>query len=172
MCTGKADPQQLYMGGKLKIAGNVMASMKLNFLKKIEPASVLAAMRARTSAAPSAAAPSAAAAAPAAPKTAQAPAVADRAAGKLSASKTDAAAVQLRVREPDSAWVLTLGPQGATLAAGEADKPSATVTLSDDDLAALARGQATARSLYQHGKLRVDGDARAAHHLSLLEGVL
>ncbi|MBL9107402.1 MAG: SDR family NAD(P)-dependent oxidoreductase [Myxococcales bacterium] len=172
MCTGKADPQQLYMGGKLKIAGNVMASMKLNFLKKIEPESVLAAMRARTSAAPSAAAPSAAAAAPAAPKTAQAPAVADRAAGKLSASKTDAAAVQLRVREPESAWVLTLGPQGATLAAGEADKPSATVTLSDDDLAALARGQVTARSLYQHGKLRVDGDARAAHHLSLLEGVL
>src|SRR5690606_33934425 len=48
MCTGKADPQKLYFGGKLKISGNVMASQKLTFLSKIDPAWVVEAMRART----------------------------------------------------------------------------------------------------------------------------
>ena len=38
MCTGKADAQKLYFGGKLKISGNVMASQKLDFLKKIDAA--------------------------------------------------------------------------------------------------------------------------------------
>ncbi|MBL0197125.1 MAG: SCP2 sterol-binding domain-containing protein [Myxococcales bacterium] len=38
MTSGKADPQKLYFGGKLKISGNVMASQKLTFLKKIDPA--------------------------------------------------------------------------------------------------------------------------------------
>src|SRR5690606_34698284 len=47
MCTGKADAQQLYFGGKLKISGDVMASQKLSFLKKLDPALVTAAMEAR-----------------------------------------------------------------------------------------------------------------------------
>ena len=37
MVAGKADPQKLYFGGKLKISGDVMASQKLMFLKKIDP---------------------------------------------------------------------------------------------------------------------------------------
>ena len=36
MVTGKADPMKLFQGGKLKITGNVMASQKLDFLKKID----------------------------------------------------------------------------------------------------------------------------------------
>ena len=47
MCTGKADPQQLFTGGKLKIGGNLMASMKLGFLKKLDPELVMHAMRGR-----------------------------------------------------------------------------------------------------------------------------
>jgi 3-hydroxyacyl-CoA dehydrogenase/3a,7a,12a-trihydroxy-5b-cholest-24-enoyl-CoA hydratase len=170
MTSGKADPQQLYMGGKLKISGNVMASMKLGFLKKLDmnaAKAAIAAVRAQGAAKPAAATTTTA------PKIAQAPAIADRLASKLAATKSDATVnVQLRIREPDSAWALTLGPQGGSLTAGEADEPSATITIADDDLAALARGQATAQALYQRGKLRVDGDALAAHHLSLVEGVL
>ncbi len=170
MTSGKADPQQLYMGGKLKITGNVMASMKLGFLKKLDmnaAKAAIAAHRAKGAAAPTTTA------APAAPKTAQAPAIADRLTSKLAETKPSAAiTVQLNVREPNSAWTIALGPQGSSITAGEADKPAATLTISDDDLTALARGQVTAQSLYQHGKLRVDGDARAAHHLSLAEGVL
>ncbi|MFS8071085.1 MAG: SDR family NAD(P)-dependent oxidoreductase, partial [Byssovorax sp.] len=37
MTSGAADPQKLYFAGKLKIGGNVMASQKLTFLKKVEP---------------------------------------------------------------------------------------------------------------------------------------
>src|SRR4051812_1221458 len=38
LVAGKADAQKLYFGGKLKISGDVMASQKLMFLKKIDPA--------------------------------------------------------------------------------------------------------------------------------------
>src|SRR5690606_15374578 len=62
MCAGKADAQKLYMGGKLKIAGNLMASTKLGFLTKLDPALVMAAARARAGAGGGAAA-----AAPASP---------------------------------------------------------------------------------------------------------
>src|SRR5579859_6939322 len=38
MTGGKADPMKLYMGGKLKITGDLMASQKLSFLQKIDQA--------------------------------------------------------------------------------------------------------------------------------------
>ncbi|MDR3417051.1 MAG: SDR family NAD(P)-dependent oxidoreductase, partial [Nevskia sp.] len=37
MSTGKADPNKLYFGGKMKVGGNVMASQKLAFLQKMDP---------------------------------------------------------------------------------------------------------------------------------------
>jgi 3-hydroxyacyl-CoA dehydrogenase/3a,7a,12a-trihydroxy-5b-cholest-24-enoyl-CoA hydratase len=37
LTAGKADAQKLYFGGKLKISGDIMASQKLMFLKKIDP---------------------------------------------------------------------------------------------------------------------------------------
>ena len=40
--------------------------------------------------------------------------------------------------------------------------------LSDEHLAALAAGTATAQRLYQRGELRVDGDVRLAHRLAIL----
>jgi 3-hydroxyacyl-CoA dehydrogenase/3a,7a,12a-trihydroxy-5b-cholest-24-enoyl-CoA hydratase len=40
MASGKADPMQLYTSKKLKISGDIMASQKLNFLKKIDPSKV------------------------------------------------------------------------------------------------------------------------------------
>ena len=45
MCTGKADAMKLFFGGKLKISGDVMASQKLGFLKKITPEMVIAEMK-------------------------------------------------------------------------------------------------------------------------------
>ena len=173
MTSGKADPQQLYMGGQLKIAGNVMASTKLGFLKKIDMKAAQAAVAAHRAKAGAGATAPAATTTATAPRAAQAPAIADRLASKLAGAKLDpAVTLQLRVTEPDSAWVLALGPAGGSLTAGEAERPAATATLRDEDLAALARGKATAQSLFQRGLLRVDGDARVAHHLSLVEGSL
>ena len=170
MTSGKADPQQLYMGGQLKIAGNVMASTKLGFLKKIDmkaAQAAIAANRAKGSAAPTITA------APVAPRAAQAPAIAERLASKLAAAKSDTpVSLALRVEDPASEWSLTLGPQGGAITTGAADKPVATITIHDDDLAALAHGKTTTQKLFQQGKLRVDGDVLAAHHISLVEGAL
>ena len=72
MSSGAVDPQKLYFSGKLKISGNVMASQKLMFLKKVDPAqakdAVMAARKAKGGSAP------AAAPAPATPAAAASPA--------------------------------------------------------------------------------------------------
>ncbi len=44
MTSGKADAMKLYMGGKLKISGDVMASQKLSFLQKVDPKQALEAI--------------------------------------------------------------------------------------------------------------------------------
>jgi 3-hydroxyacyl-CoA dehydrogenase/3a,7a,12a-trihydroxy-5b-cholest-24-enoyl-CoA hydratase len=44
------------------------------------------------------------------------------------------------------------------------------LTIADADLPALAAGNL--RALYQHGKLRIDGDISVAHRLGFLKGVL
>lgn len=161
MTTGKADPQKLFGEGKLKIGGDLMASMKLGFLKKIDMSKV------KPGSAPKAAAPAAAAAAP---KAAQAPAVLDQAAAKLAALKSDPeVTIALRVKNPDAAFFLQVGPQGGKLVDKAAGPATATITVADEDLAALAQGKAKLVTLYQRGKLRVDGDVAAAHLLAALE---
>jgi 3-hydroxyacyl-CoA dehydrogenase/3a,7a,12a-trihydroxy-5b-cholest-24-enoyl-CoA hydratase len=47
---------------------------------------------------------------------------------------------------------------------------TATLTISDADLPALATGNV--KSLYQHGKLKVDGDVTVAHRLGFLKGLI
>ncbi len=176
MTSGKADPQQLFMGGQLKIAGNVMASTKLGFLKKIDmkaAQAAIAANRNKDSSAVAGGGKHGGSSQNPPDRSAQAPALAEKLAGKLAAVKLDqAVTLQLRIKDPASAWVLTLGPDGGSITAGEATTPGATLTLADADLLALAQGKASAQSLFQRGLLRVDGDARLAHHLSLLAGAL
>jgi (3R)-3-hydroxyacyl-CoA dehydrogenase / 3a,7a,12a-trihydroxy-5b-cholest-24-enoyl-CoA hydratase / enoyl-CoA hydratase 2 len=46
------------------------------------------------------------------------------------------------------------------------------LTLEDGDLAAIAKTPDAARGLYQRGKLRVDGEVRAAHRLGFLKGLV
>jgi len=43
------------------------------------------------------------------------------------------------------------------------------LTIKDADLAGLSAGNA--KSLYQHGQLRVDGDVSVAHRLGFLKGL-
>src|SRR5204863_7760027 len=66
MTSGKADAMKLFSTGKLKISGNVMASQKLEFLRKLDPkraAEVVARLRGGAAPAAQAAAPAQAAAA-------------------------------------------------------------------------------------------------------------
>ena len=54
---------------------------------------------------------------------------------------------------------------------GARNGAEATITLTDEDLEALASGKADARDLFQRGRLRVDGDVHFAQRLSFLKGL-
>lgn len=73
--------------------------------------------------------------------------------------------------EPDARWVVDARSSPAKVAEGDAPDATATLTLRDEDLAELARG-GSAQSLFQHGRLRVDGDVSVAHRLGVFKGLL
>ena len=169
---GKADAMKLFTTGKLKISGNVMASQKLQFLSKLDPSKAVEVIAKRRGAGGAAAAPAAAApaAAPTAPAAeAQAPkilAALDKRLAETPGLKQEVrATLALAIKDPDLSRTFDLG--GA-----DPKRIDATISISDADFAALASGKATARDLYQHGKLRVDGDISVAHRLGFLKGLI
>ncbi len=155
MIAGTADPQKLFMGGKLKITGNVMASQKLGDLfKKVDRTAVPA--------------PAAAAPAPAAPAPAVKAGFASTMLGKLKSSpaaRDIGATIRFRVKDPDATFTVDF-TTGELMEGGEAPT---TVTLADEALARLSKGESSVQSLYQHGELRVDGDVSAVRKLDLLK---
>ena len=177
MVAGKADAMKLFTTGKLKITGNVMASQKLApVLKKVDPSDVLAAARARSG---GATAPKAVAAAPAAASSGPAKATAiiekitKRVAENAGLTKEIGVVVELRVKDPDGVWTIDLKTGAGSVKSGPpaatgADKADVVLTVSDSDLAALASSNGQLQSFYQHGKVRVDGDAHAASRLTFL----
>ncbi|MBI2892266.1 MAG: SDR family NAD(P)-dependent oxidoreductase [Deltaproteobacteria bacterium] len=170
MCTGQADPQKLYFGGKLKLSGNVMAAQKLDFLKKIDPAEVAKAMTSKKPAAPAATA-----APPAAPKEAKSPAIFKALEERLAKNPKLAAEVgklvQFAVSSPDRSWVVDLRSGAGAVREGTDAQAAATFRIDDEDLAVLAKDPQKAKDLFMHGKLRVDGDIRLAHKLGFLNGL-
>ncbi|HEY3815720.1 MAG TPA: SDR family NAD(P)-dependent oxidoreductase [Polyangiaceae bacterium] len=177
MTSGKADPMKLYMGGKLKISGDVMASQKLDFLKKIDPKQALEAVtKKKGGAAPQAAAQPAAAAPAASTAQAKAPAILKALGERLAktpalAREYGGAVIQLDVKNPDGSWVIDLTGSGA-VREGKDAKAATVLRIDDADLVALTRDPSQAQSLYQHGKLRVDGDVRPATKLSFLKDLV
>ncbi|AKT43118.1 peroxisomal multifunctional enzyme type 2 [Chondromyces crocatus] len=179
MATGKVDPMKLYSGGQLKISGNIMASQKLGFLKKIDPEQAKAAVAAyrKQQGQGGGAAPSAAASGgqqrASQPAGAAVQDVLEKLPGALGAKAQEiGAVVQLQLTAPDQAWVLDYAEGRSELRPGEAKGAEATVRIAGDDLVALTRGEARLSSLFQHGKVKVDGDVRVAKRLGLLEGLL
>ena len=187
MTSGKADPQKLYFGGKMKIGGNLMASQKLSFLQKIEPAwakeAVARLLReggfgeapaATSSTAPlSAAGPSVGSGAAHAPSIFAA--LAKRLAEHPALADDVRATIAFVVKEPAAAWLVSMVPGAAAVTEGKLTEgkltADTTLTLSDADLAVLCSLEATAGDLYQRGKLRVDGDVSVAHRLGFLKGL-
>ncbi|HEX8114027.1 MAG TPA: SCP2 sterol-binding domain-containing protein, partial [Kofleriaceae bacterium] len=109
------------------------------------------------------------AAAPARPADPQAPkifaALARRLAENPALKQEVRATVQFHVKDPDTSQTLELG--GA-----DPRKVDAVCTLGDADLAALASGKASARQLFQQGKLKIDGDISVGHRLGFLKGLI
>ncbi len=175
MCAGKADPQQLYFGGKLRIAGNVMASQKLTFLQKIDPAAVEAAAKARLAGGDK----STAAAQAMAPSTPAGPnaheifaALEEQLAATPKLGEALDAIIDFVIESPASRWTITLQGDRRQVSEGAAAEATTTLTLTEEDLAALARGETDARDLYQHGRLRVDGELGVAQRLGFLSGII
>ena len=167
MTSGKADPQKLYFGGKLKVTGNVMASQKLNFLTKIDPRDAAAA------------APKADAAKAEAPKSdgaATAPAIFKALHERLGKSPELVAEVgallQFKLTSPQGAWAVDLRSAPGSVSEGQQPGATTTLTLADEDMQALAQGKVTARELFQRSKLRVDGDVRVAQRLGFLKNLI
>jgi 3-hydroxyacyl-CoA dehydrogenase/3a,7a,12a-trihydroxy-5b-cholest-24-enoyl-CoA hydratase len=169
MTSGKADPQKLYFGGKLKVSGNVMASQKLNFLTKIDPREAAAPSSEPKTEAPKADAPksSGPASAPAIFK-----ALKERLAKSPELATEVGALLQFKVTAPESAWVVDLRSAPGSVSEGTQAGATATLTLADEDLLALAKGTVAARELFQRSKLRVDGEVRAAHRLGFLKNLV
>ncbi len=168
MCTGKADAQKLYFGGKLKISGNLMASQKLGFLKKVTPEMVAEAMGARGGAAPSAPAE-------AAPATSQSAdifaAIAHHVATHPELAGKVGSVFLFKLTSPESAWTIDLKSPPGSVSQGEAAKPDCTLEISEQDFVDMASGKADAQKLYFGGKLKISGNIMASQKLSFLKDV-
>ncbi len=166
MVSGKADAMKLFQGGKLKITGNVMASQKLDFLKKLDRsalASSTASAPAGATSAPAAAAPAAAVATP-----------------KLLAALKDRLAKNPKLAaEVNAVIAFTVKDAGLSFTANLTGTPSVTdgvaanagtkLTLDDETFQALSVGTPSVRELFQHGRLRVDGAVDPVHRLGFLK---
>ncbi len=93
-------------------------------------------------------------------------AVAGGLAEKPELAKELGAIVLFKLVDPGSEWTV----EGAAVSPADFGTAKTTFTLKDEDLAALSAGDVY--GLYQHGKLRVDGDVSVAHRLGLLKGLL
>jgi len=169
---GEADAMKLFTTGKVKVAGDMMAVNKLELLGEMPFDLVLEKAAARVQggalAAPPASAPQAYE--PLAPKLFEA--LGKRLQEQPSLADEVGAVLQFYVRDPDSKWVVDLKNQPPALKVGETDGATTTITLADSDLAQLSSGDATPQSLFQKGKLRVDGEVEPAHRLNFFKGLI
>ena len=147
MCLGTTDAMKLFLSGKLKITGNMSAAQKLEFLKKVDPSLVRDAMQSRLGLKTGNSPP-----AQSGGKAAHAPDVFRRVAARFEKDRRtpDVNAghfVVFKVQEPDATWQVDFrGAVPAVAERGDAD-PSVVIRITDDDLAAPARGTADPKDL-------------------------
>jgi 3-hydroxyacyl-CoA dehydrogenase/3a,7a,12a-trihydroxy-5b-cholest-24-enoyl-CoA hydratase len=170
MCTGKADAQKLYFGGKLKISGNVMASQKLEFLKKLDPNLVVQIARERAGGA----AASTGDAGTGGP-TAQEPTSSDIfgvIGDYVSQHPELVAKVQtvylFKLTGPDSKWTLDLKNGKGGALEGDGVAPECTLELAESDFMDMVGGKADPQKLYFGGKMKISGNVMASQKLQEL----
>ena len=177
MATGKADPQKLYFGGQLKISGNVMASQKLMFLKKIDGEAVRKQMAAEgrlpVAAAPAAPSPGSAPAADASALTSADifVAIADYVSKNADLPGQIKTSFQFKLTGPDSQHYVDLKGDKGSVAKGALASPDVVLELADSDFLAMTTGGADAQKLYFAGKLKISGNVMASQKLMFLKKV-
>ncbi|MEM6925714.1 MAG: SCP2 sterol-binding domain-containing protein, partial [Myxococcota bacterium] len=168
MSEGQTDAFKLFTQGRLKVSGNIMASQKVEFLQSVDADSPGA-----RSAIEAAKASRAAGGSPRPTERAPREPVADALFAALAARETageaDGVVLQFHVREPDAAFVVDRTTSPPAVRSGVVASPTTTITLRDDDLEGLERGEHSAAELYQKGRLRVDGEVWPARNLDFLQ---
>ncbi|NVB85698.1 MAG: SDR family NAD(P)-dependent oxidoreductase [Kofleriaceae bacterium] len=162
MATGQADAMKLFSTGKLKISGDVMASQKLGFLKKITPEMVLAETKKRTGGASQAAAASV-------PAAAYTPTVDDafEVFGEVIKQNPDVTKVGVvyLFKVGSKAFIVDLKNGAVTTGEGAAE---CTLELSESDFLDLTQGKADPMKLFTTGKLKISGNVMASQKLNAL----
>ncbi len=163
---GEANPQKLFSSGKLKLGGDMMAAMKLDFLTKLNTADFQKKADARVGAgggaAPAEEAPLATADIMAAiggyiAKHPELP-------GKIGK------VYGFEISEPDSLWTIDLkGTTGVT--EGATAPHDCTFKLSEANLLAMVRGEENPQKLFSSGKLKLGGDMMAAMKLGFVSNI-
>jgi len=167
MATGQADAMKLFSSGKLKISGDVMASQKLGFLKKLTPEMVLAETKKRSGGAGTGVPPTAAVGVPAdyVPSVDDVFAVIEE---YLKQNPDLAAKVNTTYLWKIGAHTWTLDLKGAGSVKAGGDSGECTLELTEEDFLALTQGKADAMKLFTTGKLKISGNVMASQKLNFL----
>ena len=168
---GEADAMKLFSTGKLKVSGDMMSVNKIEALGEMPFDLVLEKAAARASGeAPAAPVAAPQSREPLAPNLFEA--LGKRLEEQPSLADEVGAVLQFYVRDPDSKWVVDLKNQPPAVKTGETDGATTTITIDDAELAELSSGETSTQSLFQQGKLRIDGDMQPARRLNFLKGLI
>ena len=167
MATGKADAMKLFSSGKLKIRGDIMASQKLGFVKKLTPEMVLAQTKQRADGngareADDHATPS---------SWDVFVAVRDHVERHPELVKQVGFSFLFRITNPDSHWTVDLKSGKGAVAEGEVGKPDCTLQISEQDFIAMTSGEANAMKLFTTGRLKISGNVMASQKLEFLQKI-
>ena len=78
------------------------------------------------------------------------------------------AVLKFAITSPDAVWTVDLKNGAGAVSSGAGAQADATLTLADEDLERLAKGE-DPQALFQLGRLRVDGDVQAAKKIGFLK---
>jgi len=156
LMTGKANGQNLFMQGKLKIAGNMGLAMKLDKIPKSKPDDKPAAAPA-SSGASSGSSPAAKVFDELAKRIAANPGLVQQIGGVY------------QFNLPSGPWTVDLKNGKGSIKQGPAAKADCTLTTSDDDFVGMMTGKANSQNLFMQGKLKIAGNMGLAMKLNKLQ---
>ena len=166
MCTGSADAMKLFTSGKLKIAGDIMASQKLDFLSKLPPALVLEQAQKRGGGGDG----------QAAAQSAEEPtswdvfvAIRDHVQRHPELVDKVGFVFGFNLTAPSSSWTVDVKNTPGSVSEGSVGTIDCTLEISETDFIAMTKGQADPMKLFTTGKLKISGNIMASQKLDFLQ---
>jgi len=160
LMTGKANGQNLFMQGKLKLQGNMALAMKLDKIPKT-PAPPQASAKAPSSSSGS---------------SFKAAAVFDELTKKIAANPSLVQAINgiyhFQINGPGGAtksWTVDLKNGKGSVSEGKPEKADCTLTVGDHDFVGMMTGKLNSQQLFMQGKLKIAGNMSFAMKLNKLQ---